>query len=109
MEKESATDAGSDNPPADRILGAHNVRPNPFNSFAIIEYYLHREAEVTVTIYNPNGYRMKKTTIQQQAPGLHAYRWDGRDHAGNPVALGVYFYRIQAGQSSVTSKIILLK
>jgi hypothetical protein len=35
--------------------------------------------------------------------------WDGRNGRGEPVATGVYFYRMQAGTFVQTRKMVLLK
>ena len=40
--------------------------------------------------------------------GRAAY-WDGRNHLGEAVASGVYFYTLQAGDFSATRKMIIRK
>ncbi|MBU0719366.1 MAG: hypothetical protein KJ749_14055, partial [Planctomycetes bacterium] len=44
-----------------------------------------------------------------QNAGVYEVRWDGRDDAGHPVASGVYYYRLEAGDQAMTEKMILLK
>ena len=46
---------------------------------------------------------------QQSAPGSHQVEWNGKDNAGNMVGSGVYYYRLQAGDSQITRKMMLLK
>ena len=35
--------------------------------------------------------------------------WDGRDDKGNPVASGVYFYRLRAAGQQFTKKMVLIR
>ena len=42
------------------------------------------------------------------APSRAAY-WDGRDQHGQPVATGVYVYRLQAGATAHVRKMLVLK
>lgn len=41
--------------------------------------------------------------------GQHAAVWRGDDEAGNVVAAGLYFYRLEAGKVSETKRVVLLK
>jgi hypothetical protein len=42
-------------------------------------------------------------------PGRHEILWDGRDAGGQPVASGVYFYRLIAGSSRMARTMALIK
>jgi flagellar hook assembly protein FlgD len=41
--------------------------------------------------------------------GAHAIAWDGRDDSGAPVAAGVYFCRVKAGDAEQVRTAVLLK
>jgi flagellar hook assembly protein FlgD len=43
------------------------------------------------------------------APGRHVVDWDGRTGAGNVVASGVYYYRLEFGGKRLVLKAIVLK
>jgi len=41
--------------------------------------------------------------------GFKEITWHGRDARGNQVSTGVYFYRLTAGNRTLTKKMVLLK
>ena len=88
--------------------------PNPFNPETWIPYQLANPAEVTVTIYAANGAVVRKLDLGHQRAGSYDSRgraayWDGRNEVGEPVASGVYFYTLQAGEFSATRKMVIQK
>jgi hypothetical protein len=89
--------------------------PNPFNATTAIVYSLPnigaQPAPVRLAIYNILGQEIKSLTDERQQPGRHIVYWDGTDQYGQPVASGVYFYRLEvSGIEFVKSgKMILMK
>ncbi len=83
--------------------------PNPFNPMATINYYLPKESEISITIYNLLGKEICQLVSSVQPPGKHSIQWNGADYLGNPVSAGQYFYQIQAGDYIKSKKMILLK
>ena len=88
--------------------------PNPFNPETWIPYQLSIDADVKFTIYDTKGEVVRQFDLGHQATGYYTNRtkaayWDGRNHAGEPVGSGVYFYRITAGDYSATRKMVVLK
>jgi flagellar hook assembly protein FlgD len=41
--------------------------------------------------------------------GAHTTRWDGRSDAGESVAAGIYFYRLETGGFSHTRRLTCLR
>ena len=41
--------------------------------------------------------------------GFHTAIWDGRDGSGRRVTAGVYFYRLETGDSVESRKMIVLR
>jgi flagellar hook assembly protein FlgD len=41
--------------------------------------------------------------------GLNEVQWDGTDERGNPVRSGIYFYRLEAGKTVLSRKMLLMK
>jgi hypothetical protein len=89
--------------------------PNPFNATTAIVYSLPnigaQPAPVRLAIYNILGQEIKSLTDERQLPGRHIVYWDGTGQYGQPVASGVYFYRLEvSGIEFVKSgKMILMK
>lgn len=70
--------------------------PNPFNPETSIEYQLPYSAEVSLTIYNLRGQKVRELMNTAQAAGMHSVQWNGRNESGQLVASGLYLYRIEA-------------
>ena len=88
--------------------------PNPFNPETWIPYDLAEEADVRITIYNLKGETVKQLKVGFQAAGTYRTRsqaayWDGCNSVGEPVASGVYFYTLQAGQVKASRKMVIAK
>ncbi|MCE5272545.1 T9SS type A sorting domain-containing protein [bacterium] len=90
-------------------LGA-NV-PNPFNPSTSITYSVGGEAPVTVhqSVFNQRGQVVAVLVDRVVAPGQYTVNWDGRGRGGEQLPSGVYFYRLTAGDFSLTRKMVLLK
>ncbi|MBI4550645.1 MAG: T9SS type A sorting domain-containing protein, partial [Candidatus Latescibacteria bacterium] len=80
-----------------RAYALHQNVPNPFNPATVIRYDLPKPGQVTLTIYNLLGQAVVTLVDARQDAGRYAVRWDGRNAAGQPVASGLYFYRLTTG------------
>jgi hypothetical protein len=84
--------------------------PNPFNPQTTIAFSIKQRARVRIDVYNVAGQRVRSLLDETRAAGSYTdVRWDGMDAAGSPVAIGVYFYKLAAGDFSQTRKMVLLK
>ena len=88
---------------------AVNVYPNPFNPSTTISYELPEGAPVTVVIYDVVGQQVRHLISQFNSAGRYQVQWDARDNQGRGVASGVYIARIDAGTSTLSQKMLLLK
>jgi flagellar hook assembly protein FlgD len=41
--------------------------------------------------------------------GRHSVTWDGRNDEGRGVATGIYFYRLEGPEETLTKKLVLLR
>ena len=88
--------------------------PNPFNPETWIPYQLAHAADVTLTIYNTKGTLVRRLDLGYQQAGYYTDRtraayWDGRNHLGESVGSGVYFYQLRVGDYSTLRKMVILK
>ncbi len=87
----------------------HQNYPNPFNPTTSIMYDLPNPARVQLQVYNLLGQKVRCLVDRQEAAGQKTVMWDGTNEAGSPVASGLYFYRLRAGDFLETKKMLLLK
>jgi subtilisin family serine protease len=91
-------------------LVLHPNAPNPFASSTSIRFMLPATATVDLRIFDVAG-RLIRTLAsgERREAGLQQIRWDGRDAGGSRVASGVYFYRVDALDQSVTERVVRVK
>ena len=83
--------------------------PNPFNPDTRIDFSMPGEGSVTLSIYNIKG-ELVTTLLDGTLPaGRHAVDWHSVDGRGDPVASGVYFYRVKTQYGSATKNMILIR
>lgn len=95
------------NPPVERIILSNY--PNPFNPNTTITFDLPVKGRISLKVYNLKGELVKTLSEQLYGAGKHSITWNGRDNNNKPVASGLYFYSIKAGDKYSTHKMMLLK
>ena len=88
--------------------------PNPFNPETWIPYHLADASNVHITIYDTRGVVVRRLDLGHQREGYYTSRsraayWDGRNHVGERVASGIYFYQLEANDISRLRKMVILK
>lgn len=91
------------------ILTLLQNSPNPFTAGTAIRYALPATGNVSLTIYNLRGQKVRTLVNGNQPVGHRVVQWDGRDDSGAKVAGGVYFYRLQSGNEIKQRMMIYLK
>ncbi|MFQ5510830.1 MAG: choice-of-anchor B family protein [Candidatus Krumholzibacteriia bacterium] len=102
------TPTGIPKRPAGRFALNQNF-PNPFNPTTMITYTLQTPGNVVLTIFDATGGKVRTLLNERQGAGPHAVTWNGRDGHSRTVASGVYFYRLEAGGTTDTRRMVLLK
>ena len=84
-------------------------RPNPFNSETVISWFLQRPGPARVEVFSLTGQRLVVLHQGWQEAGYHRLNWSGRDEEGQPLASGVYLYRLVTSEGVLTRKLTLLR
>jgi hypothetical protein len=89
--------------------------PNPFNPSTTIAYSLPEKSSVEIKIFDLQGREIRSFTVGAQSPGYQRVVWNGTNDRGNPIASGVYVYRVTASSLgdgktfAQSAKMLLLK
>lgn len=78
--------------------------PNPFNPTTTISYEVPRRSHVTIYVYNVLGQKVATVVDGVRSAGNYRAVFDG-----SRLASGVYFYRLNAGNYTLTRKLMLIK
>jgi hypothetical protein len=85
-------------------LALLSVRPNPFNPTTTISFSLPDASLVMLNVYGITG-RLVTTLIDgYRDAGTHEITFNGSN-----LASGIYVYRLEAGEASVSGKMVLVK
>jgi hypothetical protein len=83
--------------------------PNPFNPSTTIQYSLPKTSKVRLTIFDILGKEVNVLVSERQKAGVYLAEWKGKSRSGAAVASGLYFYRLQTPEFSLTRKMLLVK
>lgn len=82
--------------------------PNPFNPETTISFSLGRESELSLTVYDVAGRKIKELFRGEKSAGQHTINFNGSD-----LSSGIYYYRLNLKNENknrvITKKMILLK
>jgi hypothetical protein len=105
------TNAGSNLIPS--ITELSRIYPNPFNPQTAIQFSLHQDAKVDISIYNVRGQKIRTLISEDLKTGYHEVVWKGIEDSGKSASSGVYFVMMDADAEGIDftscKKIILLK
>jgi len=78
--------------------------PNPFNASTTIAFELDQSSDVTISVYDLLGRQITSLANGEYSAGSHSVTWNADD-----ITSGIYFYRLEAGDKTVTRRMLLLK
>ena len=96
------TVASVEGPIASGVLQLANT-PNPVRDRTSFSFYLPREADVTLKLFDVTG-----RTIATVLHGSRGAGWHYASFASNRLSAGVYLYRLNAGALSQTRKMLVI-
>lgn len=83
--------------------------PNPFNPTTTIRFALPQGSQVKVEVFNMLGQSVAVLVDEYLTAGVKEVVWNGNDASGQPVASGLYVYRITSDKYSDSKTMMLLK
>ena len=116
-----ASDGGLWKRPVSQVIGVKNISseipsefklmqnyPNPFNPKTIINYQLSMFNFVSLKVFDVAGKEVAVLVNEKQSatggPGTYQVEFDGSN-----LTSGVYFYKLTAGEFTVTKRMVLVK
>ncbi len=78
--------------------------PNPFNPTTTISYKLPQATQVTLSVYDMLGRKVRTLVDTRKSAGAHTVQFEA-----NGMASGMYLYRLEAEGVSKTRKMMLMK
>ncbi len=78
--------------------------PNPFNPTTTINYFLSKSGFINLSVFNLLGEKVATLVNNYQTAGLHIIKFNSKE-----LASGIYIYRLNNGDKSLTKKMILLR
>ena len=100
----SITDVDDDNPFLPDGFNLAQNFPNPFNPTTTIAFTLPQKSSVRLEIINMLGQIVDLRNLGTLPVGIHEVEFDA-----SKLSSGVYFYRLQTDNASVSKKMMLLK
>jgi hypothetical protein len=78
--------------------------PNPFNPSTTISYTIAKEGMVELTVFNTVGQQITKLVNTTQVPGDYNVTWNTSNAPS-----GIYFYRLEVADGSMTRRMTVIK
>jgi hypothetical protein len=78
--------------------------PNPFNPATTFSFSLGASGFATLKVFDLLGREVSSLVNEELTAGTHSVRFDARD-----LASGAYIYRLQAGGTVLSRKLVLVR
>ena len=85
------------------------ISPNPSDRSCVIRYEVAEPGRVTLQVFDVTGALVRTLVSAHREAGMQNENWDGRTDDGDRLASGVYFCRLEAGDSESVRKIVLTR
>jgi flagellar hook assembly protein FlgD len=83
--------------------------PNPFNPATTIKFELPKASDVRLDVYNILGQKIRTLVDRYLPAGIYRVTFDGRGDDDQPLASGVYLYRLKAGDYAESKVMVMVK
>ena len=76
--------------------------PNPFSETTEITFWVNQDCDIEIKVYTVNGRLIRKMDHLTAYMGFNHFFWDGTDQDNEPLANGIYLYKVSAHCSNGT-------
>jgi hypothetical protein len=83
--------------------------PNPLNPATVIRYSIGSPNIVTLKVFDAGGRLVKVLDQGSRLPGMYEISWNGTNEIGVRVSSGIYFCRLNAGQTNEVLKMLVIR
>lgn len=88
--------------------------PSPANPDVWFPYHLSAASLVVIDIYGSTGRLVRTLDLGHKPAGFYdskskSAHWDGRNHTGEAMPSGIYFYTLKAGDFTGTRKLLIVR
>lgn len=81
--------------------------PNPFTARSTVRFSIVSAGKTEISVYDMHNRQVKILfSATNLPPGGYTVTWDGSDNRGNPVAKGLYYYKMTKSNKVITTKIL---
>jgi hypothetical protein len=83
--------------------------PNPMHGRSSLHFHLASSMSAKLSVYDLSGREVRRLVSGPQDGGPHQVDWDGCDENGQLMSAGLYLLRLEAGNESQNSKLLLIR
>jgi len=83
--------------------------PNPFTSETMVSYELPRETDLSVSVYNMLGQKVRDLYSGKQFSGIHEITWNGTGNSEEKLASGTYLLKIKGEGEEASTKVMFVR
>lgn len=91
------------------VAALKSAYPNPFNPETWIQYQLHEEMHVTISVYDLTGRFVVGLVDAHQTAGTYYAYWNGTNNQGRPAPSGSYLICMQTDSGMQVQKVLFVK
>src|SRR5262245_12752701 len=79
-------------------------RPSPAPGAVTLTFSLSAQKRTQLSLFDVRGRQVRVVVEADLPPGPHEVSWDGNDERGDPVANGIYFVQLRAGEERLLTR-----
>jgi len=75
----------------------------------VIRFSVPKPAQVSLTVYNAIGQKVRRLLQSEMAAGFHEVVWNGTNGAGELVSTGIYWLRLESPEFTATRRMMVIR